>query len=143
MQPKPISIKRTPPGRGRRPDPADLKGLPVGYVRVCAGMGYPLTSTLEPRPGEWILRTDDVLELVGDPPRPLETGELVVPRLERLIELLGNEAPSIVLNFYEGDYACIVFDGEGQNLANLVSRTPEESVMRALLFVRTERAANQ
>ncbi|MDI3339646.1 MAG: hypothetical protein QJR03_03860 [Sphaerobacter sp.] len=120
-----------------------IKGVPLPYIRVCQGPGRRLLSSLAPEPGEWILRADGELELAGDPPRPLAEGEVVVPRLHRLIALLRAEAHSVVIDCYPTDYACMAFDEDGVSLANVVSFSPEEAALRALLFIRAERAAHE
>lgn len=144
MQPKPMTLGDAATGADTgRGTARTVKGLAVSYVRLCRGMGRPLTSTLEPRPGDWLLREDGELELATDPPRALQPGEIVVPRLERLVELIHAEAPSVVIDAYSSDFACLAFDGDGRSLANIVSRNIEEAVMRALLFIQSERAANE
>lgn len=140
MNVKPVTLGSLDgPRRNRRHK--RIKGVPQGYIRVCKGPGRNLMSTLEPESGDWILRADDELELVGDPPRVLAEGEVLVPRLSRLIELLRAEAHSTLIDCRDGEYACMVFDEDESSLANIVSFSPEEAALRALLFVRAERAA--
>jgi len=143
MESRPIAFDEAgiTPGRARRQ--ARIKGVPVPYIRVCKGPGRRLLSTLTPEPGEWILRADGELELAGDPPRALEEGEVLVPSLARLIALLREDADSVVISCYPDDYACMAFDEDGVSLANVVSLSPEEAALRALLFIRAERAAHE
>lgn len=129
-------------GSGDERGPAEIKGIASSYIRLCKGQGRTLTSTLEPAPGEWLLRADGELELAGDPPRVLAKGEIVIPRLERLLALLREQVGSLALDYQQGDFACVAFDAEGRSLANVVSRNPEEAALRALLFILAERAAN-
>ncbi len=116
-------------------------GFAASYLRLCRGQGKRLCSSLAPRPGDWLLGPDGP-ELVGESPRPLATGEVVVPRLDRVVELLREEAASAVVSYEAGDFACLAFDEHGRSLANVVSKTPEEAALRALLFIQAERAAN-
>jgi hypothetical protein len=115
--------------------------VPRSYLKLCAGFGAALTSRLEPEPGDWLWESDR-LELVTAPPRQRRPGEVLVPSLERVLRLLEVEAPVFVLDYQRGDYACLAFDEEGRSLANVVARFPAEAVLRAVLFIRAERAAN-
>lgn len=123
--------------------PAEIKGVATSYIQLCKGQGRNLTSRIEPAPGEWLLRADGELELAGDPPRALAKGEVVIPRLERLLALLREQIGSLALDYQQGDFACLAFDPEGRSIANVVSRNPEEAALRALLFILAERAANE
>lgn len=131
-----------PANRPDREQPT-MRGFAASYIRLCKGQGRRITTSLQPLAGDWLLRQDGELELTGDPPRPLTAGELVVPRLDRLLQLLKEQVNSLVLDGHEEDYACLAFDDEGRSLANIVSRNPEEAIMRALLFILAERAANE
>lgn len=145
MQSKPITLGNVADGSGHAPSTRQetIKGFAPSYIRLCRGQARRLTGSLDPQPGDWILREDGELELAADPPRAMAESEVVVPRLDRVIQLLRAEAPSIVIDCYPADYACMVFDEHGRSLANFVSRNPEEAALRALLFVQSERAANE
>lgn len=121
---------------------ADVNGFTRSYLRLCRGQARQLCSRLEPRPGDWILSPDEQLSLCPDPARALETGEVVVPRLDRVVELLRSEVHAFVIDCYPEDYACAAFDEASRSLANVVSKSPEEAGMRALLFVISEKVAN-
>lgn len=142
----PILIR--PTGRlGRAADttanePSPINGFAPTYLRLCRGQAKPLCSSLEPRAGDWILDKEGQMSLCPDPPRALAKGEVVVPRLDRVVELLREDAPTFVIDCYPEDYACAAFDEESRSLANVVSKSPEEAALRALLFVRSEKAAN-
>lgn len=127
----------------RSGEPRTIRGFAASYLRLCRGQGRSVTAALAPEAGDWLLRPDGELELVGDPPRALGPDEVVVPRLDRLVQLLRAVAESLVIDCYPADYACVAFDGEGRSLANVVSRSPEEAALRTLLFVRAEKAANE
>ncbi|HUY99080.1 MAG TPA: hypothetical protein VMU89_01925 [Thermomicrobiaceae bacterium] len=127
----------------RSGEPPTVRGFAASYLRLCRGQARSVTAALEPQAGDWLLRPDGELELAVDPPRPLAADELVVPRLDRLVQLLRGEAESLVIDCHTADYACVAFDGDGRSLANVVARTPEEAALRALLFVQAEKAANE
>ena len=130
--------------RKRDPDEV-INGFAFSYLRLCRGQGYALASKLTPQPGDWILGKDlpDEMRMAGDPPGKLKDGEVVVPTLTRLIHLLREEAHSVVIDCYPEDFACMVFNEDSFSLANVVSRNPEEAAFRALLFIQSERAANE
>jgi len=115
--------------------------VPRSYLKLCQGFGAALTARLTPEPGDWLWGPDG-LELVTSATRQRQPGEVLVPRLERLLRLLEAEAPVFVLDYQRGDYACLAFDQEGRSLANVVAPCPAEAVLRAILFIRAERAAN-
>ncbi|HET9016926.1 MAG TPA: hypothetical protein VFN57_15095 [Thermomicrobiaceae bacterium] len=141
VQPEPRALTLS---GSRSGEPRTVKGFAASYLRLCRGQARPLTSMLVPQAGEWLLRADGdlELELAGDPPRALAPGEVVVPRLDRVVQLLRAEAEALVVDYHSGDYACVAFDAEGRSLANVVSRNPEEAALRALLFVQSEKAEN-
>jgi|SRR5579875_2221015 len=122
--------------------PATINGFSRSYLRLCRGQARQLCSALEPRPGDWIFGPDEQLSLCPGPARALEAGEVVVPRLDRVVEMLRSEVHAFVIDCYPEDFACAAFDEESRSLANVVSQTPEEAAMRALLFVLSEKAAN-
>ena len=111
------------------------------YLRLCQRQGRALVATLEARPGDWLLGPKG-LRLAGDPPERA-AGELVVPDLERLLELLRREAAVVVLDTQQDDFGLSAFDKMNRALANVVSRNAPEAALRALLFIRSERAANE
>ena len=127
----------------RAGEPKSVRGFAASYLRLCRGQARGVTSALQPQAGDWLLRADGELDLAGDPPRALAPGEVVVPRLDRVVQLLRAEAESLVIDCHMADYACVAFDGDGRSLANVVARSPEEAALRALLFVQAEKAANE
>jgi hypothetical protein len=132
-----------------RPRPAEdheaAYGFEITYLRLCRGQGFQLTSTLKPRPGDWVLgeNVPDDLELITEPARALRDREVVVPSLGRLVQMLREQAHAVVIDCYPDDFACMAFDENSFSLANVVSRNPEEAALRALLFILSERAANE
>lgn len=136
------SIRRSNAGDSGKQEPDMVNGFARTYLRLCRGQAKPFCSTLEPRPGDWILGKDGTMSLCPDPPRPLAKDEVLVPRLDRVIELLRAEAHAFVIDCYPQDFACAAFDEESRSLANVVSKTPEEAAMRALLFVHSEKVAD-
>lgn len=116
----------------------DTKGFAATYLRLCQRHGRKLVSALEPEPGEWALGPNG-LALLGDPPRPLAGDEILIPRLDRLFRILSTEAEAVVIDLHQNEFACVAFDDKDRSLANTVERSPEEAVMRAILFIRAER----
>jgi len=115
--------------------------FPRSYLKLCQGFARSLTSRLDPEPGDWLWGPDG-LEVVAWPPQDRHPEQVLLPRLERLLYLLQEEAPVFVLDYNQGDYACLAFDEAGRSLANVVAPYPAEAVLRAILFIRAERAAN-
>jgi hypothetical protein len=146
MEPR-IRMHRNPvTGDDGKRDPNEMiNGYAFSYLRLCRGQGYDLTSSLDPLPGDWILGKNipQDMRLAGDPAGSLNDGEVVVPSLSRLVHLLRAEAHSVVIDCYPDDFACMAFDEGSFSLANIVSRNPEEAALRALLFIRSERTANE
>ncbi len=142
-----IRMHRNPDiGTERSRDPNEvINGFAFSYLRLCRGHGYALTSSLEPQPGDWILgeRIPDDMRLATDPPGTLQAGEIVVPSLTRLVHLLRQEAYSVVIDCYPDDFACMCFNEDSFSLANVVSRNPEEAAMRSLLFILSEKKAQE
>lgn len=115
--------------------------FPRSYLKLCQGFARSLTSRLDPEPGDWLWGPNG-LEVVAWPPQGRDPEQVLLPRLERLLRLLQEEAPVFVLDYNQGDYACLAFDEAGRSLANVVAPYPAEAVLRAILFIRAERAAN-
>lgn len=111
------------------------------YLRLCQKQGRPITSQLEARIGDFLVGPDG-LRLFADPRQPKGDDEVVVPDLDRILQLLQKEAPVVVLDTQIGDYGLTAFDEYNRSLANVVSQNAPEACMRALLFVTTERRAN-
>lgn len=109
------------------------------YLRLCRRQGRSFVSQLPARPGDWLLGAEGP-RLAGDPPAPA-ADELVLPDVERLLHQLRAEAPVVVLDVQQDDFGVTVFDEHGRSLANVVSRNAPEALLRALLFIRSERAA--
>jgi hypothetical protein len=112
------------------------------YITFCRKQQQLISALLEPEPGDWLFGPDG-LALVGEPPVPVRDDQIFIPRLDQLIGLLHLQAAHVILSCYPGDYACQVLDAQDQPLANVISRTPEEAILRALVFVLAERAANK
>ncbi len=120
---------------------AEQLPFPRSYLKLCQGFGRALTSELHPEAGDWLWGPDG-LEVVTSPPRAPRPDDVLIPRLDRLLRLLQDEVPVFVLDYNQGDYACLAFDEAGRSLANVVAPYPAEAVLRAILFIRAERAAN-
>ena len=142
-----IRMHRNPDlGTDRKRDPNDvINGFAYSYLRLCRGQGYQFASNLTPQPGDWILGENipDDMRLAGDPPGELQEGEVVVPTLHRLVHLLRQQAHAVVIDCYPEDFACMCFNEDSFSLANIVSRNPEEAAFRALLFILSEKAAQE
>ncbi|MCS7052023.1 MAG: hypothetical protein NZL87_10435 [Thermomicrobium sp.] len=122
----------------RRPSPS--------YVELCRRYRRWLTEGLDPEPGDWVVRIGHdggAVRLVSEDSSRLAAGEVLVPRLERLLWLLAREATSFVLDHSAGEFACVAFDAEGRTLANVVATEPALAVAQALAFIRAERAAQR
>jgi hypothetical protein len=133
-------------GADKRRDPKEMiNGFAYSYLRLCRGQGYDFASRLTPQPGEWILGENipEDMRLTSDPAGELGEKEVVVPSLTRLVHLLRQEAHAVVIDCYPDDFACMCFNEASFSLANIVSRNPEEAAFRALLFILSEKAANQ
>jgi hypothetical protein len=133
-------------GSDRKRDPNEvINGFAYSYLRLCRGQGKEFASSLAPDPGDWILgeTIPDDMRLAGSPAGELNEGEVVVPSLTRLVHLLRQEAHAVVIDCYPEDFACMCFNEQSFSLANIVSRNPEEAAFRALLFIRSEKAAQQ
>jgi hypothetical protein len=142
-----IHFHRNPElGNDKKRDPNEIiNGFAYSYLRLCRGQGYEFAATLKPEPGEWILGENipDDMRLAENPPGELKDGEVVVPSLTRLVHLLRQEAHAVVIDCYPEDFACMCFDEKSFSLANIVSRNPEEAAFRALLFILSEKKAQQ
>jgi hypothetical protein len=142
-----IRMHRNPNiGTDKKRDPNEIiNGFAFSYLRLCRGQGFDLASKLTPEPGDWILGENipDDMRLAGNPAGELEKGEVVVPSLTRLVHLLRQEAHAVVIDCYPDDFACMCFNEQSFSLANIVSRNPEEAAFRALLFILSEKAAQE
>lgn len=111
------------------------------YIRLCQKQGRPIVRELQARPGDWVVGPHGLRLVTEDGDKASD--ELVVPDLDRMLALLRVEAPGVVIDFQEGDVGLSVWDAQGRALANVVSKNAPEACMRALLFVLTERKANE
>jgi hypothetical protein len=133
-------------GADKKRDPNEvINGFAYSYLRLCRGQGKQFASQLTPQPGDWILgeTIPDDMRMAGHPAGELAEGEVVVPSLTRLVHLLRQEAHAVVIDCYPEDFACMCFNEQSFSLANIVSRNPEEAAFRALLFIVSEKAANE
>lgn len=112
------------------------------YLRLCLKQGRSLTSQLEARPGDFLLGPNG-LRLCSDASEPKADDEVVVPDLNRILDMLRAAAPIIVLDSQIGDFGLTAFDEYSRSLANVVSHNAPEACMRALLFITAERRANE
>jgi len=111
------------------------------YLRLCLKQGRAITATLEARIGDFLLGPRG-LRLFADPSQPKAVDEVVVPDLDRILDMLRSEAPIVVLDTQIGDFGLTAFDEYNRSLANVVSHNAPEACMRALLFITTEKRAN-
>jgi hypothetical protein len=112
------------------------------YLRLCQKQGRPITSQLDLRVGDFLVGPTG-LRLYMDPTQPKSDDEVVVPDLDRVLKMLQAEAPIVVLDTQQGDFGLTAFDEYNRSLANVVSHNAPEACMRALLFVTSERRANE
>lgn len=110
----------------------------ASYLRFCKGQGRRFCAELEPWPGDGLLGPER-LEIAGDPPRQPAADEIVIPRLDHLLRIMRDEIPIVMLDCRHEDTGCLCYDEETRPLANVVSRNPEEALLRALIFIRAER----
>lgn len=123
-----------------RQDPGET--FSQSYITLCRKQRHVISAWLNTEPGDWLLGTTG-LSLVGDPPAPARDDMILLPRLDQLIGLLRQQAAHVIVSGYPDGYSCQVMDANNQPLANVISRTPEEAALRALIFVLAERAANE
>lgn len=113
----------------------------ASYLRLCQKQARTFLQTLESHPGDWLLGGEGPRLLVpGDAPR---ADEYVIPDTERLLTLLREEAPTVLLDCQQDGFGLTAFDRMSRPLANVVSRNAPEACLRALLFIRAERIANE
>lgn len=112
------------------------------YITLCRKQRQVISGLLKPEPGDWLFGSTG-LTLVGQSPAPSRDEELFLPRLDQLIGLLRHQAAHVIVSCYPDGYSCQVIDAQDQPLANVISKTPEEAALRALIFVLAERAANE
>jgi hypothetical protein len=112
------------------------------YLRLCLKQGRSITAELEPRIGDFLLGPNG-LRLHTHANEPKAEDEVVVPDLDRILDLLRAEAPIVVLDTQSDDFGLTAFDEYHRSLANVVSHNAPEACMRALLFVSAERRANE
>ena len=111
------------------------------FLRLCRKQARPLLAKLEVRPGDWLVGPDRVRLAVE--PTDRADGEVVAPDVERLLGLLRDEAPIIILDCQPDGFGLTAFDEASRPLANVVSRNAPEACLRALIFIRAERMANE
>ncbi|CCF86193.1 hypothetical protein [Nitrolancea hollandica] len=112
------------------------------YITLCRKQRQLISRLITPEPGDWLFDSNG-LTMVGQPPGPSPDGEIFLPRLDQLIGLLRHQAAHVIVSCYPDGYSCQVMDADDQPLANVISKTPEEAALRALVFVLAERAANE
>ena len=111
------------------------------YLRLCQKQGRSFLKSLPAQPGDWVLGTDGPRLVTESEPKGER--ELVIPDVERLLGLLRDEAPIVLLDCQQDGFGMTAFDDKSRPLANVVSRTAPEACLRALLFIRSERMANE
>jgi len=124
-----------------RPNDAFADRFDESYLRLCLKQGKSITSKLEARIGDFLLGPDG-LRLYTEGSAPKGAKEVVVPDLDRVLTLLRESAPIIVLDSQIGDFGLTAFDEYHRSLANVVSHNAPEACLRALLFIRAEQLSN-
>lgn len=119
------------------PNDAFVDRFDESYLRLCQKQGKSITSKLEVRIGDFLLGPDG-LRLYTEGSEPKGAKEVVVPDLDRVLALLREAAPIIVLDSQVGDFGLTAFDEYHRSLANVVSHSATEACLRALLFIRAE-----
>lgn len=109
-------------------------GFTSSYLQLCRDYRRELTMLFQPTPWSWLLGPDGVTRAEGSP-RALAQGEIVIPRLDQLINRLRELAEVVVIDCLPQDVACLAFDQDGCTLANVVANDPEEAALRALLLL--------
>lgn len=112
------------------------------YITLCRKQRKVISTVITPATGDWLFGSAG-FSLVGQPQAPARDDEIFLPRLDQLISLLRHQAAHVIVSSYPEEYACQVMDAGDESLANVISRTPEEAALRALIFVLAERAANE
>lgn len=115
-------------------------------VALCQRYERWLSRGVRPWPGDWRAPRrgpQRSVQLIGEPADSLREDEVLVPRLERLLEWLAAECASFVLDWSGGEFACVAFDEHGRSLANVVATDPAVAVAQALVFIRVEREAHE
>ncbi len=112
------------------------------YLRLCQKQGKSITAHLEARIGDFLLGPNGLRLFTGSS-EPKADDEVVVPDLDRVLAMLQDEAPIVVLDTQIGDFGLTAFDEYNRSLANVVSKNAPEACLRALLFITTERRANE
>ncbi len=112
------------------------------YITLCRKQRQLISKLITPEPGDWLFGSNG-LTTIGQPPEPASNGEIFLPRLDQLIRLLRDQAAHVIVSCYPDGYSCQVMDDHDQPLANVISKSPEEAALRALVFVLAERAANE
>lgn len=111
------------------------------YLRLCQKQGKSITAKLEVRVGDLLLGPDG-LRLYTEGSEPKDRKEVVVPDLDRVLAMLRDAAPIIVLDSQIGDFGLTAFDEYHRSLANVVSHNAPEACLRALLFIRAEQVSS-
>jgi hypothetical protein len=112
------------------------------YITLCRKQRQLISTLRTPEAGDWLFGPNGVT-MAGPSPEPEPDGAIFLPRLDQLIRLLRDQAAHVIVSCYPDGYSCQVMDADDQALANVISKTPEEAALRALVFVLAERAANQ
>jgi hypothetical protein len=124
-----------------RPNDAFADRFDESYLRLCLKQGKSITSKLDVRAGDFLLGPDG-LRLYTEGSEPKGPKEVVVPDLDRVLALLREAAPIVVLDSQIGDFGLTAFDEYHRSLANVVSHNAPEACLRALLFIRAEQLAS-
>jgi hypothetical protein len=124
-----------------RPSDAFADRFDESYLRLCLKQGKSITSKLDLRIGDF-LHGPDGLRLYSEGSAPRGPKEVVVPDLDRVLALLREAAPIIVLDSQIGDFGLTAFDEYHRSLANVVSHNAPEACLRALLFIRAEQLSS-
>ncbi|CCF83501.1 hypothetical protein [Nitrolancea hollandica] len=109
------------------------------FLQLCRQHRQALTMLFQPTPWNWVLSPDGVAN-VGGTPRALGESEVVIPRLDQIMDRLRELAEVVVIDCLPGDAACLAFDEDGRTLVNVVANGPEEAALQALLLLARQSA---
>ncbi len=114
-------------------------GFSSSYLQLCRQHRKALAILFRPATWNWVLSPDGVAN-VGGTPRALGESEVVIPRLDQLMDQLRELAEVVVIDCLPEDVACLAFDENGSTLVNVVADDPEGAALQALLLLARQSA---
>jgi len=117
------------------------------YLALCRNGRQELASQWQPAAGDWVLKDSELALLDSEEAARLCAQErpavIWVPRLDQVLSLLTRIAHHVILDCYQGDFACLCYDGMGRRTADVVAPIPEQACLQAYLFMVAEAKASQ